>query len=167
MARECTLGVTVAGTPQLNVTIKQRGQVCVLSVSGELDIATAPILAGHAAALADLAGRLIVDLSGLEFVDCAGARALAAVTSAAPPGCPVLVRGLARRVRKVFDILALPLERHGEMSSLDRAEWVRLEAQVLRSWAQQARADSEALIAESHRVLAAGSAPRAWARALA
>jgi hypothetical protein len=36
----------VASVPQLNVTIKQQGRVCVLSVSGELDIATAPILAG-------------------------------------------------------------------------------------------------------------------------
>jgi anti-sigma B factor antagonist len=109
-------GVTVTSVPQLNVTIKQQGQVCVLSVSGELDIATAPILAGQAAALHGLAGRLIVDLSGLEFMDGKGARTLAAVTSAAPPGCPVLVRGLTRRFRKLFDILGLPLERHGEVT---------------------------------------------------
>jgi anti-anti-sigma factor len=156
----------VGSVPQLNVAIRQQGRICVLSVSGELDIATAPILAGQAAALHGLAGRLIVDLSGLEFMDGQGARALAAVTSAVPPGCPVLVRGLTRRFRKVFDILALPLERPGEMP-LHGGEWVRLESQVLRSWAQQTRADSEALIARSRQAVAAGSAQRARARALA
>jgi anti-anti-sigma factor len=153
--------------PQLNVTIKQYAMVRVLSVSGELDIATAPILAEQAAAaLHGLAGRLIVDLSGLEFIDGRGARALAAVTSAAPPGGPVLVRGLADRFRKIFDILALPLERHGEVT-LDRARWAMLESQVLRSWAQQARADSQAQIARSRQAVAAGSAQRAQDRAVA
>jgi anti-anti-sigma factor len=155
----------VASVPQLDVTIEQQGQVCVLSISGELDIATAPILGGQAVTLHGLAGRLIVDLSGLEFIDCTGAQALAALTSAAPPGCPVLVRGLTRRVRQLFDILALRLERPGEMR-LDSAEWVMLEAQVLRSWAQQTRADSQALIARSRRARPAISAQLAQARAL-
>jgi anti-anti-sigma factor len=150
----------VASVPQLSVTIRQRGQVCVLSVSGELDIATATILAGQTAALQGQPGRLIVDLSGLEFIDGRGARALAAVISAMPPGCPVLVRGLADRIRKVFDILALPLERPGPVPA-DRAVWMRLESQVLRAWARQTRADSEALIARSRQAVAASSAQRA------
>jgi anti-anti-sigma factor len=160
--------------PQLNVTIKQYGQVRVLSVSGELDIATTPILAGQAAAaLHGLAGWLIVDLSGLEFIDGRGAQALAAVTSAARPGCPVLVRGLADRFRKIFDILALPLERHAlplerhDEVALDRARWATLESQVLRSWAQQARADSQAQIARSRQAVAAGLAQRVRDRAVA
>jgi anti-anti-sigma factor len=159
-------GGTVVSMPQLSVTIKQYGQVCVLSVSGELDIATVPILAGQAAVLHGLAGRLIVDLSGLEFVDCKGAQALAAVTSAVPPGCPVQVRGLAGRLRKVFDILALPLERHGHVI-LEHAEWTKLESQVLRSWARQARADSQALVARSRRASAARSTQQARDRAMA
>ena len=152
--------------PQLNVTVKQQGQVCVLSVSGELDIATAPILARQAAVLPGRAERLIMDLSGLEFVDCTGAQALAAVTSAAPPGCPVLVRGLARRIRMVLDILDLPLERPGEVK-LDDAQWVMLESQVLQAWARQVRADSQALIARSRQVRMAISAERAHAQARA
>lgn len=151
--------------PVLNVTIKQQGHVCVLSVSGELDIATAHILAGQAAGLPGSAERLILDLSGLEFIDCQGAQALAAVASAAPPGCRVLVRGLTRRLRKVFGILALPLERQGEVS-LDCAEWVVLESQVLRSWARQARADSQDLVARSRLAVAAATAQRARAQAL-
>ena len=73
-------------TPPLTVTITREGRVCVLSVSGELDIAAAPALTRQAAAaLQDPAERLIVGLSGLAFLDCCGARALAAVTRAAPP----------------------------------------------------------------------------------
>ena len=69
--------------PPLTVTIAREGRVCVLSVSGELDIATTPTLTRQAAAvLQDPAERLIIDLSGLEFLDCCGVRALAAV---APP----------------------------------------------------------------------------------
>ena len=59
--------------PLLTVTITREGRVCVLSVSGELDIATTPALTRHAAAaLQDPAERMIIDLSGLEFLDCCG-----------------------------------------------------------------------------------------------
>ncbi len=69
----------------LNVTITREGQVCVLTVSGELDIATTPTLTQQAAAaLRQPAERLIIDLSGLQFIDCGGARALAAVIRGAP-----------------------------------------------------------------------------------
>jgi len=65
--------------PPLTVTSTREGRVCVLGVSGELDIATTPALTQQAAAALRLpAERLIIDLSGLEFIDCCGARALAA-----------------------------------------------------------------------------------------
>jgi anti-sigma B factor antagonist len=133
----------------LTVTITRRGRVCVLGVSGELDIATAPTLTQQAAiALRPPTERLIIDLSGLRFVDCCGARALAAVASAAPPGCPVLVRGASPRVRRILDLLGVPLERHGT-EALERAEWLTLESQVVRSQSWETRADSEALVAQS------------------
>jgi anti-sigma B factor antagonist len=135
--------------PSLNVTISREGQVCVLAASGELDIATAPDLTQQAeVALRQPPGRLILDLSGLEFVDCAGVRALAAVTGAAPPGCPVLVRGVGRRARRILDLLAVSLERPGAATP-GRGEWLFLESQVLMSWAEQVRSDSRALVAEA------------------
>jgi anti-sigma B factor antagonist len=135
--------------PPLTVTIKRAGRVCVLSVTGELDIATTAALAEQAVpAVRHHVEQLIIDLSGLKFIDCCGVRALAAVTRAAPPGCPVLVRGATRRVRAVLDLLAVPLERSGTIA-LDRSQWLVLEAQVLRSWARQARTDSRALVAAS------------------
>ena len=133
----------------LNVTITREGQVCVLAVSGELDIATTPALTQQAAAaLRQPAERLIIDLSGLQFIDCGGARALAAVIRGAPPGCPVLVRGAGRRVRRILDLLAVPLERPGTVT-LERVRWLLVESQVLVSWAQEACANSRVLAAQS------------------
>jgi anti-sigma B factor antagonist len=112
----------------LTVTVTREGQVCVVAIGGELDIASTPVLAEQAEpALRQRAERLILDLSGLEFIDSAGACALAALADAAPPGCPVVVRGAGDRVRRVLDILALPLERCGT-ETLSRADWLILES---------------------------------------
>jgi anti-sigma B factor antagonist len=134
--------------PPLTVTVKREGPVCLVSLSGELDIATAPALAGQAAVLPGGIERLIVDLSRLEFIDCRGVRVLVGLTRAAPPGCPVVVRGATGRVRRVLDILAVQLGWEGQVT-LDRGEWLILESQVQRSWAQQVRADSRNLVAVS------------------
>jgi anti-sigma B factor antagonist len=134
--------------PPLTIKVKRDGPVCVVSVSGELDIATAPDLAGQAAVLPGGIERLIVDLSGLEFIDCRGVQVLVGLTHAAPPGCPVLVRGAGGRVRRVLDILAVSLGWEGQVT-LDRGEWLILESQVQRSWAKQVRADSGNLVAIS------------------
>jgi anti-sigma B factor antagonist len=134
--------------PPLTVTVKREGHICVVSVSGELDIATAPDLAGQAAVLPGGMERLIVDLSGLEFIDCRGVQVLVSLTRAAPPGCPVVVRGATGRVRRVLDILAVSLGWEGQVT-LDRGEWLILESQVQRSWAQQVRTDSRNLVAIS------------------
>ena len=69
--------------PPLTVTVMRKGRVCILAVGGELDVATAPTLTRHAAAaLRQPTERLIIDLSGLTFIDCSGVRALAAATRA-------------------------------------------------------------------------------------
>jgi anti-sigma B factor antagonist len=137
--------------PPLTVTVKRDCRVCVVSVSGELDIATAPALAEKAGVLPADIERLIVDLSELEFIDCRGVQVLADVTRAAPPGCPVVVRGATRRVRRVLDILDVRLGRAGQVAQ-DRTEWLVLESQVQRSWAQQVRAESRKLVAMSRAV---------------
>jgi anti-anti-sigma factor len=133
--------------PPLTVTVMREGRVCILAVGGELDVATAPTLTWHAAAaLRQPTGRLIIDLSGLTFIDCSGVRALAAATRAVPPGCPVLVRGADRRIRKILGLLAVTLERPGTTAP-GRADWLILDLQVMMSWAQETRAESRALVA--------------------
>jgi anti-anti-sigma factor len=133
--------------PPLTVTVRQAARLCVVSVSGELDIATAPVLAAQAVLPGGIK-QLIVDLSGLEFIDCCGARALAEVTGAAPVGCPVVVRGATRHVGKILDMLAL-LSQQRVQAAWEHAEWLALESQVQRSWAQQARATARKLVGMS------------------
>jgi anti-anti-sigma factor len=104
--------------------VKRSGRACVLRVSGELDIATAPSFTAQAARALEIpAERLVVDLSDLGFVDCCGARALTAVTRAVPPGCEVVLRSVNRRVRQVLDILGLRLE----SSPAAHNDWLILE----------------------------------------
>jgi anti-anti-sigma factor len=55
-----------------------RGRV-VVALHGELDVAAAAGAAAALAALAARAGQLIIDLAGLEFIDCSGLAALAGV----------------------------------------------------------------------------------------
>jgi hypothetical protein len=55
--------------------------------------------------------RFVLDLSGLRFIDCCGARALAAVTRAVPRDCPVIVRAVRPGVRRVLELLGLDLQR--------------------------------------------------------
>ena len=96
------------------------------------------------------AERVVIDLSGLKFADCTGVQALSAVAHAVPADCPVLVRGVDPRVRKVLDIVGVTLERHGAVD-LNQAEWLILESQVLRSWSEQVRADARNLVARCRR----------------
>lgn len=146
--------------PPLTVTAMREGRVCILAAGGEVDIATAPTLTQQAAAaLRQPTERLIIDLSRLEFIDGCGVRALAAATRAVPPGCPVLVRGAGRRIRKVLDLLAVTLKRPGAVAP-DRAGWLILDLQVVRSWAQETRAESRALVAEARQARARRAAIR-------
>lgn len=76
----------------------------VLSLSGELDLAAAPGLRARVTELALQDGAVILDLSGVEFVDVAGLCALHALTNEARRGrwflelrhVPITVRHLAR-----------------------------------------------------------------------
>jgi anti-sigma B factor antagonist len=64
---------------KFELTTTRRASATVVAVAGELDIATAPLLADRLAAVraADPAGAIMVDLSGTEFVDSTGVRTLA------------------------------------------------------------------------------------------
>ncbi len=98
----------------LSARVEYDGLVCVLAVSGELDLLAAQKYADiAAAALRTNAERFVLDLSGLKFVDCGGARALAATAQAVPAGCPVIVRSVSPAARRVLELLGLSLELRG------------------------------------------------------
>ena len=56
-----------------SLKVEERGELVVASVSGELDMSVAPALGDEIAAAVPTSARaLIVDLSGLEFIDSSG-----------------------------------------------------------------------------------------------
>ncbi len=174
--------------PPLRVKVKRDGRTVIVAVSGELDIASAPALTERAGRALEIpAEQVVLDLSGLTFIDCAGGRALTALISAAPPGCPLVMRGVSHRVRKVLAILEAPLEPAGALEpsgalepagapkpaermeqtgsrAAERNTRLLLEAQGLVSWAEQACLDSKNVIARARGTRSALAGRRPLAR---
>lgn len=101
-------------TEDLRVRVDRFGQVCVLTVCGEMDFRSAEMFTefahGAVAAMAPHPRRVVVDLSGLGFADCSGVRALAAVARSQPGRCSVVVRSARPAVRRVLDLLGVDLD---------------------------------------------------------
>jgi anti-sigma B factor antagonist len=77
-------------------------------VSGELDLVTMPILREYLTPI--LRGRpkrLILELSGIKFIDCGSARLIADVGRSLPPGQRPVIRRPPPGVRKVFQLTGL------------------------------------------------------------
>ena len=84
--------------------LEQNGQGPVVWVSGELDIATAPLLRD---CLADCNGqRVTVDFSGVTFMDSGGLAVLARRHSEVGAGALVL-RGVQPAQMKIFEVTRL------------------------------------------------------------
>ncbi len=95
----------------LTVRAVRDGPVCALILTGDLDLTvTSGFLVQAALAVDDRAERLVLDLAGVTFLDCAGVRALAVAASFAPGGCPVIIRSLSPRARRIFELLDLDLQ---------------------------------------------------------
>lgn len=89
---------------------ERRGRVTVLKVRGELDAVTASGFAAQAACeLRQMPGLVAVDLSFLDFIDCAGARALAAVIASVQPWRLTDVCGIQPTVGRVLDLIGMDL----------------------------------------------------------
>jgi len=89
----------VLSDPFFSVVVRESDTGTVVTVAGELDVATAPELAQ---ALADADGQVMVDLSGTTFADPAALRVL---LEARDRG--VRIRALPRRGGQVARLLAL------------------------------------------------------------
>jgi anti-sigma B factor antagonist len=61
---------------QLNVDVEQHDHGATVRVGGELDLATAPVLARALAACRRSSRRITLDLRELEFMDCSGVRCI-------------------------------------------------------------------------------------------
>jgi anti-anti-sigma factor len=96
----------------LQVDIHWDGPVAIATVTGELDLTTAPHLTQLLLAAAEQRPqRLVVDLRAVAFLDLSGARAILTVREALGDACPVVLRNPRPSARKVLAATGLPL--HG------------------------------------------------------
>jgi anti-anti-sigma factor len=90
----------------LTVKTVRDGAVCTLILGGSLDFLTAGEFLQRAARLLDdRIERLVLDLAGVTFLDCAGVRALAIATCFARGGCPVIIRSLSPPAHRIITVL--------------------------------------------------------------
>jgi anti-anti-sigma factor len=92
----------------VQVDVTWVGMVATVTVTGDLDITTATPLTERLLAVA--AGRpewLVLDLSGLVFVDVTGARALHDAHELLQTVCPVLLREPRPSLSKIFGLTDL------------------------------------------------------------
>jgi anti-anti-sigma factor len=100
----------MADAGALTIKAVHDGRICALTLNGALDLTTAAEFLEHVArAVDDRTERFVLDLAGLAFLDCAGARALVMATYAAPSGCPVIVRSVSPPAARLIDLLNLDL----------------------------------------------------------
>jgi anti-sigma B factor antagonist len=152
----------------VQVRAVRRNGVCVLQVAGELEGMGADAFAERAdAAVRSLPGPVLVDLTGMTFIDAGGARVLDAVMRTLPGGRAASVRACPPRVRRILDILGLPLDgrppagnspvrRSGTPALVDEVRRARLHA-------AEAKLDASGTLAElaDTRIRLAGTIERA------
>lgn len=103
--------------PVLTIQTVRDGPVCILILCGALDLSETGRFLEHAAiTVDDRAERLILDLAGVTFLDCAGVRALTIAIGFAPAGCPVIIRSRSPIARRTLELLDLDLENLRELS---------------------------------------------------
>jgi anti-sigma B factor antagonist len=100
------------------VQVDQQGDLCVVFLNGELDIAVGPqvVNLGRAMIESTSADRIAVDMAGVTFMDSSGVAALLALRSAARErDLPFRVVSASRGVCRVLEISGL-------LSALDVVE---------------------------------------------
>ena len=97
----------------LSVTAARDGHVCVLTISGDLELTTAagfPHLVGQAVSSMNGHGaQIALDLSRLAFLDVAGARVLVAAVRAIRDDHTVTVRSISPAASRVLSVLGWDL----------------------------------------------------------
>ena len=85
----------------IEITTAVNGAWTMITVAGDLDMATAPELE---AVCAPIDGRLAIDLSSVRFIDSSGLRALFAVNQAADPVALLSPSAVVRRLLSLTDM---------------------------------------------------------------
>jgi anti-sigma B factor antagonist len=101
--------VSACPSDQFHTDRHTDAQGVVLTLRGELDLASAPALEHELSEIeATGPGRVLIDLSGLDFMDCAGLGVLLrAQRNAHTGGWPLQLRRPARQVQRLFVLTGL------------------------------------------------------------
>jgi anti-sigma B factor antagonist len=98
------------GQGRIAVDGRNQDGVLTVTIRGEVDVATAPVLCGYLdRALQEQPRLLVFDLAGVEFIDCAAVAAIRACR--ATPGRPGLVLRHPRpHVRRMLSLTGLDVQ---------------------------------------------------------
>ena len=100
--------VTSDLAPELIVSDQWENGAATVAVRGEIDFGTVGVFSAR---LADVVGRipeqLVIDLTGVSFLDSSGLHAFVRVRKDLPEHCPVILRAPQHHVRQVFEITGL------------------------------------------------------------
>lgn len=94
---------------ELDLSTRRVGDRAVVAVGGEVDLETAASLGDHAlGAIQEVSAHLVLDLTGLTFMDSTGLKVLLTVQSRAElAGGSFAVAGASRPVRKILALTGL------------------------------------------------------------
>ena len=96
--------------PPLSVRCDWNGRAATVTVCGDVDFATMPILSQQLSEVtARQPDRLVIDLSEAGFIDAACVGAIIRTRHALPGHCPLIFRSPPRHVRQVLDVCGLDL----------------------------------------------------------
>lgn len=107
---------------RIRVSSGTRGPGCVIKISGELTLVTEnEFTALVTETLAASRGPVLFDVSGVDFVDCRGARALAKAVRAVPPPREAGLDGCGLTMRRVLGTIGFDLPHGPELATAAQA----------------------------------------------
>jgi anti-anti-sigma factor len=96
------------GTAWVMINVESAPAATTIFVRGELDLVTMPFLAEQlTVVLRDKPGRLVFDLAGTVFMDCASARLIAGAGEWLPEGQRPVIRRPVPAVRRLLELTGL------------------------------------------------------------
>ena len=101
-------GESPASTISIDIQPGSDGSEPVVTIAGEIDVATSPTLRSAIAAVVEGASPVTIDLSATTFIDSSGLGVLvAALNRSRELGHDLSLRGLQAPVQRVFEITGL------------------------------------------------------------
>jgi anti-anti-sigma factor len=91
--------------PPLRIEVAATAGMATVVINGELDVTTTPLLRRQLAqVLEGTPRRLVFDMSGVDFMDCAAARLIARTAPFLPEGCRPVIQRPSPVVRRLLEL---------------------------------------------------------------